>query len=135
MNKENATNQYLLLFRGSGWDKDLPLEELEKTMDTVNGWFESLQQRGIIKAGQALEPEGRVISARSGRPLSDGPFVESKETIGGYLLLEVDSLEEATAVAKSNPILKCGGTTEVRQIAEECPTFRRVKERLALATA
>ena len=135
MNEENAPKQYLLLFRGSGWDKDLPLNELEQAMDAVNTWFDKLQQRGIVKAAQALEAEGKVITGRHGRPLSDGPFVESKETIGGFLLLEVENLEEAMNVAKSNPILKYGGTTELRPVAEECPTFRRVKDRLALAAA
>jgi len=135
MNNENAKKQYALLFSGSGWDKGLPLEELEKAMAAVKAWFDGLEQRGIVKAGQALEPEGRVISARNGRPASDGPFVESKETIGGFLMLETDSLEEAVAIAKSNPILKYGGSTEVRLVADECPTFRRVRQRLALAAA
>ena len=134
MNKEN--HQYLLLFRGAeGWDKDLPLEELELAMEAVNAWFDKLHQRGIVKGAQALERQGRIISAGKGRPTSDGPFVESKETIGGFLLLEVETLDEALAVAKSNPMLKYGGTTEVRPVAVECPTFRRVKERLSLAAA
>ena len=67
--------------------------------------------------------------------MADGPFAESKEAIGGYFLLQADDLDEAVAVAKQCPALEYGSTVEVRPVAEECPTFQRVKEQLAGAMA
>ena len=135
MSTPNPTSEYMLFFRGPDWDKGLSPEELQQRMNKVNAWFEGLQQQGKVKGGQPLGQEGRSISRQKGRPVSDGPFAESKEAIGGYLLLEADDLEEAAAIAKACPTLEYGITIEVRPVLEECPIFQRAKERLALATA
>ena len=133
METESTKSQYLLLFRGSHWDKGLSPEELQKGMDKFTAWFEKLQCK--LKSGQALEQEGRLVSGRNGSVVSDGPFAESKEAIGGYFLLELDSFEEALAIAKGCPFLQYGSSIEVRPIAAECATMTRVKERLAVAAA
>lgn len=125
----------MLLFRGPHWDKGLSPEELQQLMDQVMAWFEGLKEQGKVKGGQPLGPEGRTISGKKGRPVADGPFAESKEAVGGYLLLQAASLEEAVAIAKSNPTLEYGITIEVRPVLEECPIFQRAKDRLAHATA
>jgi hypothetical protein len=130
-----AQNEYLLLFRGSSWDKGLSPEQLQKTMDQFMAWFERLKQQGKVKAGQPLERTGKIVSGKNGRIVADGPFAESKEAIGGYFLLQVDDLDEAVEIAKGCPVLEYGSTVEVRPVAEECPTFRRVKEQLAETAA
>jgi hypothetical protein len=58
----------------------------------------------------------------------DGPFAESKEAIGGYLVLDVETIEEAIAIAQSSPGLAYGGSIEVRPVAEECPMDVRARE-------
>ena len=128
-------NEYLLLFRGSSWDKGLSPEQLQKTMDQFMAWFERLKQQGKVKAGQPLERKGRIVSGKNGRTVADGPFAESKEAIGGYFLLNVDDLQEAVAIAKQCPLLEYGSTVEVRPVAEECPTLQRVREQLTHAVA
>ena len=60
--------------------------------------------------------------------MTDGPFAESKEVIGGYLLVDGDSLEEAVAIAQTIPGLAYGGSIEVRPLAEECPLDVRARE-------
>src|SRR5436309_11748925 len=132
---EQKQNEYLLLFRGSQWDKGLSPEQLQRAMDQFMAWFERLKQQGKVKVGQPLERTGKIVSGKNGRTVADGPFAESKEAIGGYFLLQVDSLEEAVAIAQQCPILEYGSTVEVRPVAEECPTFQRVKEQLAHAAA
>jgi hypothetical protein len=134
MSTENKT-EYLLLFRRTNWDQGLSAEQLQAAMDRFMGWFERLKNAGTVKAGQPLATEGKVISGKNGRTVADGPFAESKEAVGGYFILLADSLDEATAIAKESPILEYGGIVEVRPIADECPTFRRVKEKLAAAIA
>lgn len=128
-------NDYILLFRGTEWDHYLSPEELQQVMHRVMAWFDRLQQQGIVKAGQPLGEGGRTVSGKRGRTVADGPFAESKEAIGGYLVLRVASLEQAVAIAKTNPTLDYGATIEVRPVLEECPVFQRVKDQLADAAA
>ncbi len=132
---EQKQNEYLLLFRGSSWDKGLSPEQLQKAMDQFMAWFERLKQQGKVKVGQPLERTGKIVSGKNGRIVADGPFAESKEAIGGYFLLQVDDLDEAVEIAKACPVLEYGSSVEVRPIAEECPTFQRVKEQLAETAA
>ena len=120
--KNNETeNQYLLLFRDDGWYTHLSVEELEAVIAKFQTWFENFSAKGIVRGGQALGREERVISGKGRRSVNDGPFAEAKEAIGGYLLLTADSLEEATAIAKGMPGLDYGTRVEVRPIATECP--------------
>jgi hypothetical protein len=72
MNTETTTGEYMLLFRGPHWDKGLSPQELQTALDKVMAWFEGLNQRGKIKAGQPLSAQGRNICGtkrgiRSGR--------------------------------------------------------------------
>ena len=114
-------NEFMLLFRGDEWYKGLSAEELQNVMSQFQAWFDRLSAQGKVKAGQPLVRKGAIVSGKNGRLVSDGPFAESKEAIGGYLLLQADSLEEAVAIAKSNPGLLYGTTIEVRPVAQECP--------------
>ena len=126
----NEKQEYLLLFRSSNnWYKELSPEELQQVMAKVGAWFESLNAKGIVKGGQPLGPEGRVITGKGSKlVISDGPFPESKETIGGYTIILASSLDEATEIAKGCPPLLFGGAVEVRPIAEECPTMAHLRE-------
>lgn len=125
-----AKNEYLLLFRGTQWDKDLSPEELQKVMSQFMNWFERLGQEGKLKGGQPLENEGKIISGPKGRTVADGPFAESKETIGGYFLLQVADMDAAVEIAKQCPTLAYGAVVEVRPVAEQCHTMQRISERL-----
>ena len=130
-----AQNEYMLLFRGTHWDKDLSPEEVQKMVTQWYAWFERLTQEGKCKAGHPLEREGRIVSARKGRTVADGPFAESKEAIGGYFLLQVDDFDEAVEIAKQCPGLAYGIDVEVRPVAEQCAARARANEALAHATA
>ena len=125
-----STSEYMLLFRGACWDKGLSPEEAQRLMGQVMAWFEGLKEQGRVKAGQPLGPEGKTVSGKKARPVADGPFAESKEAVGGYLLLHADSLDDAVAIAKTNPTLEYGITIEVRPVLEECPTFQRLNKQL-----
>ncbi len=135
MNEPDTKSDFLLLFRGTNWDKGLSPEQIQAAMGKLMGWFDELHQRGIIKAGQPLGEEGRSVSGRKGQLVADGPFAESKEAVGGYLILSAGDLNDATLIAQSCPCLEYGGIIEVRPIAEECPTFQRVRKQLSMATA
>ena len=128
-----TTSQYLLLFRGTDWHTGLSPEEIQAVMTKFMGWFERLTSEGKAKAGQPPLPEGKIVSGRNGRVVADGPFAESKETIGGYFLLQVDDMNEAVAIAQECPALGYGLTVEVRPVTAECPVARSVWEQLACA--
>src|SRR4051812_24761964 len=111
-------NEYLLLFRGTDWHRGLSPEETQTVMTAWKAWFDRLSEAGKVKGGKPLEPEGKVVSGKRGRSVADGPFAESKEAIGGYFLLQVDTFEEAVAIAKECPGLEHGAIVEVRPVAD-----------------
>ena len=98
-------------------------------------WFDGLQARGIVRAGNPLARNGVVLSGKDAREVADGPFAESKEVIGGYLVLQVAVLDEAVAVARECPTLDFGITVEVRPMLDECPISARLREKQTCATA
>jgi hypothetical protein len=122
-------SEFLLLFRGEDWDKGMPPELLQQTMDNMIAWLEGLKTRGILKGGRPLARTGKTVSGPGKPVVSDGPFAESKEAVGGYVVLEVTE-QEAIAAAKSYPALDYGITVEVRPLLDECPCFARVNKKL-----
>jgi len=135
MNEVKPMSEYMLLFRGKDWDEGLPLDELQRVLDDVMAWHDDLAKRGRIKAGQPLARRGTVVTGAKGRGITDGPFVETKEGIGGYLILRAESLDEAVAIAKSSPTLPYDIAVEVRPLLDDCPCYERARQRLNLVTA
>src|ERR1044072_4208577 len=125
-------NGYMLLFRGNDLRKGRSLEELQKITDNWMAWFKRLTEEGKAVAGNPLERDGKVVSGKNAI-VSDGPFVESKETIGGYFLLDVATLDEAVAIAKECPGLPYGVRVEVRPVAAECPIAADARAEAQLA--
>jgi len=137
MNTQTNKSEYLLLFRGSEWYNGLSAQELEQTMDRFKAWFDGLNEQGVLKGAQPLVREARMVG-RNGRVFFDGPFAESKEAIGGYFLLAVNSFDEAVAVAKGCPALDYGTEIEIRPVADECPLAqcaRQSEKQVATAVA
>ena len=118
----------MLLFRGPHWDKGLGPDELQQAMNSVMAWFGGLNERGKVKGAQPLGAEGRTISGTNGHLVVDGPFTETKEAVGGYLVLQADSLNEAVEIARSMPTLRYGISVEVRPVLAECPILARHPE-------
>src|ERR1044071_8557430 len=127
MNTQNQ-NGYMLLYRTDDWYNRLSHAELRKLINQNKAWIERLTAQGKVKPGRALERTGAIVSGRNGRFVTDGPFAESKEAIGGYLVLDVETIDEAIAIAQSSPGLAYGGSIEVRPVAEECPLDVRARE-------
>jgi hypothetical protein len=127
MNTQNH-NGYMLLYRSDEWYNKLSREELQKLINQNKAWFERLTAQGKAKPGRALERTSVTVSGKNGRFVMDGPFAESKEAVGGYLVLDVETIEEAIAIAQSSPGLAYGGSIEVRPLAEECPLDIRARE-------
>ena len=84
-------------------------EELEKCLAQNHAWLEQLMASGKVKSGQALARSGAMVSGKHGRHVTDGPFAESKEVVGGFLLLNVETLEEAVAICKNCSLSRVRG--------------------------
>ena len=96
-------NEFLLLMQGDD-SQEISPDEMQTRLQNYMGWMKKMTERGVLKAGQPLEPRG-VLLENKDTVITDGPFLEPKEIIGGYIILTVESIEEATELAKSCPLL------------------------------
>jgi hypothetical protein len=115
MSYSTSTSHYLLLFRHNTDTPDPTPAEMEAKMARIMAWLRDLKARGAFVATSPLEDEGRVLRAPGGTTITDGPYVESKEVVGGYVIVDAPSLDAATAIARSLPNLD-RTTVEVRQM-------------------
>jgi hypothetical protein len=115
MNEPVSPSEYLVISRGQ-WDKDLSREEIQNAIDQFYVWLGRLVDEGKMKPGQRLASEGKTVSRKV---VTDGPYGEAKEVIGGYWFIVAGSLEEAAQIAAGNPCLNCGLFFEIRPIDPE----------------
>jgi hypothetical protein len=122
---KSASNEYLLLSRGQ-WDIDKSADEIQSVIDDFYVWYERLICEGKIKPGRRLATPAKLVT-RVG--ITDGPFPETKEVIGGYWFIVAGSLQEAATIAAGNPCLACGLSYEIRPIElERASAYRESSE-------
>ena len=99
-------DDFLFVFKNCDEDYvNMTPEQMQARMGDYRGWMEKLAAEGRYKGGAALEPTtGRLVKNAS-TVLTDGPFLESKEIIGGYALISAASYDEAVAFSKKCPLL------------------------------
>jgi hypothetical protein len=119
MSADTAASPFMLLFRGTDWDRGLSSEEIEQTLRRWTAWFDRMTADGKAKLGQPLTNDGKIVTGKKGLVVVDGPFTESKEAVAGYIFLRVADLDEATEIAKECPGLDYGMSVEIRPISEE----------------
>jgi len=109
--------KYALLNYASPESRDIPEDQLKSI---VAEYQAILDQPGVLDDMQLQGTEAATtVRVRNGETLlSDGPFVDAKEYLGGLCLLEADNLDEATALAARLPAARMGGAVEVRPIVE-----------------
>jgi hypothetical protein len=111
--------QYMLLIYGPA-DRSPSPEEMAAEMPRWNAYTEDLQNAGVMKAGDALHPSesATTVRVRDGETLiTDGPFAETKETLGGYYLIDVPDLDAALKYAAKMPNIAYG-SVEVRPVVD-----------------
>jgi len=107
-------SEFLYIYRG-GESGHSP-EKMQQTMQKWVAWLTDLGQKGHIKdQGQPLERAGKVVKGQQ-KSVTDGPFAEAKDVVGGYTLVEARDLDQATELSKGCPIFDDGGSVEVRPI-------------------
>lgn len=110
-------SKYMFLFRGGMDMKAASPEQIQANMMKWKNWMDDLTKAGKMLAGEPLESGGRVLNGRA-RKVTDGPFAESKEVVGGYLVVSAASMDEATELGKGCPIFEHEGSVEVRPLME-----------------
>ncbi len=109
--------EFLLIFRRDATPLETVLspDQMQAMMKPWQDWMGSIAaQNKLVDAGNRLESEGRVV--KSDKLVTNGPYVEIKEAIGGYTIIKAKSLDEAAEISKSCPILNMGGNVEVRAL-------------------
>lgn len=90
-------------------------QQMQDMMKNWQQWMNSLAaQNNLVSSGSRLAPEGKVVKQKN--MVTDGPYIEIKEAIGGYIIVRTETLEAAAELAKGCPILLIGGNVEVRQV-------------------
>jgi hypothetical protein len=112
--------KYLLLcyFSEDLWRK-IPEAQRNKIMQEYNDVVQETVKSDQLRDGAKLTPSASATTVRkqNGKPvITDGPFAETKEQLGGYHLLECEDLDEAISIALRIPTLPFGGTVEVRAV-------------------
>ncbi|MFN7731966.1 MAG: YciI family protein [Pirellula sp.] len=107
--------KFMLIYRDPSEPRTQPsAEEMQAFLALWGEWFQKFGPK-ILDGGDALLPTGRVVHPDGN--IANGPYVEAKEMIGGYSVVEAEHYEAAVAIAKECPIIQVGGAIEVREFA------------------
>ncbi len=111
-------SKFMFVYRGGHDSKETPSpEQMQQMMQMWMDWIQAGTEAGwMLDGGDALKPEGAVVN--SDLSVTDGPFAESKELVGGYSMVEAPDLAAAIELAKGCPMPKTGGTVEVRELPD-----------------
>ena len=90
-------------------------EDMQAHMQKWAAWMKGLAEKGNFIAGEPLSRDGKQVLG-SAKVISDGPFMEAKEMVGGYLIVKAKDIHEAVELSKGCPILEFDGKIEVRGI-------------------
>ena len=105
-----------MIFIGADYEElGLSPEQLQDRMGKGFAWGDKMKEQGALRGGEALMPKVKRISGPD-RIESDGPFVESKELIGGYYIVAANSYEEVAEIAQDFPDYDLGGAVEIREV-------------------
>jgi hypothetical protein len=117
--KEDAMQYMLQIYSSEAMDEFEKLSEDERT--AITGEYMAIMQASGVTAGAQLQPTSTATTVRvqDGRTLTtDGPFIETKEALGGYYLFEAGDLDAAIELAARIPAARLGGAIEVRPVVE-----------------
>jgi hypothetical protein len=112
--------EFMLVFRSSVQNEEVfakqSPEQMQAELAKWNTWMGGIAQQGKLIGGQPLYPQGKVLKGTS-KKLTDGPFIEGKDVVGGYLLIKANDIQDAVEISKGCPSLNSDeGSVEVREI-------------------
>jgi hypothetical protein len=126
MKEPSPQSEYLVLSRGQ-WDPAASKEDIEAAIAKFYDWYSHNLESGQMKPGSRLSTDGALVSKAG--IITDGPFGEAKEVIGGYWIIVARSLREAAGVAAQNPCVPYGLQFEIRPLeSARASAFRVTNE-------
>jgi hypothetical protein len=114
----------LLVYRDEKMWEEMPLPQRVAAYEEAVELTEGLRRRGVYHGGNPLEHVSTATTVRmkQGKPvITDGPFAETKEALGGYSIVEARDLDEVLEIVKRHPLIRAGLSIEVRPIREGPP--------------
>jgi len=111
-------SEFILLIRGgSELSVDLSPEQIQESIKRYSAWAQKLRAEGkLVNAEKLKDNAGMLLNRRNGQIVVDGPFTETKETIGGYFIFNAANMDEAIEISKECPAISEGGILELREI-------------------
>ncbi len=107
--------QFMMIFRSTPLaNVQLSPEQIQASIQTWTEWIGNLAAQGNFVSTNRIGFEGKTVKPNN--IITEGPYAEVKEVVGGYMLVKANSLDEAVELAQGCPILKIGGHVEVRNI-------------------
>ena len=107
-------SEFVFLYRGGEGGRSP--ENAQQMMQKWMTWLKDLGSKGHIKdQGQPLERSGKLVKGKQ-KTVTDGPFAEAKDVVGGYTLIEARDIAQAVELSKGCPILEVDGAVEVRPV-------------------
>ena len=112
-------SQFVFLYRNELTAAPPPSpEQAQQTMQRWMAWFKTLQDKGHVKdMGAPLDRGGKVVRGKA-KTITDGPFLESKDIVGGFSIIEARDLSHAAELSLGCPIFEAGGAVEVRPVMQ-----------------
>ena len=111
-------DEFILIFRHEDGSKIATPEQMQEWMKQTMDWIGGIAAQNKFVSGTGL-PFADAKVVHHGNMVTNGPFGDIKETLGGYIIVRADSVEEAVEFAKGSPVLQGeGNTVEVRKIAK-----------------
>ncbi|SHE58950.1 YciI family protein [Chryseobacterium takakiae] len=112
--------KFMFLFRG-GETHVHNANDSKETVEYIQSWttwMQGLGQKGILAGGEPLQTTGKQVNGKD-KVVTDGPFIEAKEMVGGYLIVNANDIDEAVEISKGCPIFEENGKVEVRPIQQQ----------------
>jgi hypothetical protein len=106
--------KFMLIFQGGSNPQQSP-EAMQSQMGKWMAWIDKLNKSGKYISGEPLVPGGKVIKG-SNKTVTDGPFTEGKEIVGGFFLVNANNFDEAIEISRDYPDYELGGSVQVRQV-------------------
>ena len=118
MTNESNKPQFLLLLRQPQVGPHPSPEEMQQIMARFMEWMKSMSAKGQVIGANGLEDTGKLLRGPRGASVTDGPYPETKEIVGGFVHITADSLDDAVEIARGCPGLDYRMVVEVRAIKQ-----------------
>ncbi|HEV8286224.1 MAG TPA: YciI family protein [Chitinophagaceae bacterium] len=106
--------KFMFIFQGGQPERMSP-EHMQAHMGKWMAWIEKLNKEGKYVSGEPLLPGGKLVTGTN-KSVTDGPFTEGKEVVGGFFVINAKDMDEAVTISKDFPDFEYGGIVQVRQV-------------------